>query len=479
MTLATTQPTQVPLALRAKAELELRRRAKRKAWPAVYTNSVTGKVYAPHNDDERVFVYDDVPRWSVLLAGEGAGKTTAGVIKTLNRVRRGCDGCLAAPDLPHLVKSLWPEFVAWCPWEQVIEKQRYRGLAGWEPHGMFTMVFYCETGGTAKLYCGGMAEEDIESWMGANLNFAYVDEIRRHRSPVALKVLDGRIRKDGPKGEPPQLWFSTVPRMNWLHEYFGPVQEDDPYLDFKRNSFVGRLRTEDNQANLTADYIASRKTTLTQQEQDVFLNALWEDEADAEKFLPSVILWDACRDSLPPLTRTEPLVLAADAATGGATTTPDTFALVGVSRHPSRPSDPAVRYVQVWTPPPAGLLDFAPIEEEIRRLCSTFAVVELTYDKTELHDMMQRLGREGVVLTRSFSQGQEIEVADRALLDLILSRRLAHSGEPVLRKHIQNANVKKASRDSIRIVKRTQSLKIDAAKALSMACARCLYYVLS
>lgn len=386
---------------------------------------------------------------------------------------------MASPDLPHYVKSLWPEFVAWCPWEQVIEKQRYRGLPGWEPHGMFTMVFYTEAGGTAKLYCGGMAEEDIESWMGANLNFAYVDEIRRHRSPVALKVLDGRIRRDGPGGIPPQLWFTTVPRMNWLHDYFGPVEEDDAYLDFKRNSFVGRLRTEDNRANLSAGYIEQRTATLTGQEKRVFLDAEWEDEADAEKFLSSIILWDACQDTLPPLRRDEPLILAADAATGGATTTPDTFALVGVSRHPSRPDDPAVRYVQVWVPPAGGLLDFAPIEAEIRRLCSAFAVVEIAYDKTELHDMMMRLHREGVALVRSFSQGQEIEVADRALLDLILSRRLTHDGDLTLRKHIANANVKKASRDSIRIVKRTQSLKIDAAKALSMAASRCLYYVLA
>lgn len=86
MTIAT--QTQVPLALRAKAELELRKRIARKTWPAEYANRVTGKVYHPHNDDERVFVYDDVPRYSLLIGGEGSGKTSASLVKMFSRLRR-------------------------------------------------------------------------------------------------------------------------------------------------------------------------------------------------------------------------------------------------------------------------------------------------------------------------------------------------------------------------------------------------------
>ncbi|MHA2055318.1 MAG: terminase TerL endonuclease subunit [Candidatus Hodarchaeales archaeon] len=53
---------------------------------------------------------------------------------------------------------------------------------------------------------------------------------------------------------------------------------------------------------------------------------------------------------------------------------------------------------------------------------------------------------------------------------------MSHDGNPLLRQHIDNANIKKYSQDQKRLVKRSTSQKIDAAVSLSMAASRCLYY---
>jgi hypothetical protein len=192
------------------------------------------------------------------------------------------------------------------------------------------------------------------------------------------------------------------------------------------------------------------------------------------------IWWDACFEQLPSLTNREPAILALDAATGGESTAPaDCFAAVLVTRHPARPTDIAVRYCGIWQAEPGQLLDYAPIEAELRRLISNFSIVEIPYDKHELHEMMMRFRQEGIVNAKAFSQADERLVADKQLRDLIIGKRISHDGNPLLAQHIDNANVVNHGKDGIRLVKRSPAKKIDAAVALSMASQRCLYFNLA
>lgn len=413
----------------------------------------------------------------LLKGGEGAGKSVAGIIKTLNRLRRGMNCAIVSPDLEHFKKSLWVEFTNWCPIECIIPRHQHRFAPGWEPSKAFTLVFKNELGGESFLICGGI--EDPSSWEGPNLSGVHYDEARRHKTPEAIKVLTGRIRIPGPKGEPPQLYLTTTPRKHWLYDYFGPVKDNDPLAAFKRNSYVATVLTRENAANLEVGFADKRAESLTEAEARIVLEAEWEDETDIEKFI-SIIWWDNNRESieqLPALTRSEPMVLALDAATGGESSTlADCFAVVGVTRHPGRKQDVAVRYCGIWQADPGQLLPFEPIEQEIRRLCREFSVIEVAFDPTQLHDMTQRMGREGVALFKRFNQGQERLVADKDLQNLIAARRVAHDGNPLLRQHIDNAYVKKYGTDGVRIVKRTASLKVDSAVALSMGANRSLYY---
>lgn len=453
---------------------------RRSNWPDVYTNS--GKPYQPHNDQEQQFVYNDTPRYMLLKGGEGAGKSVAGIIKVLDRSRRGCNGIMVSPDLEHFKKSLWPEFRRWCPWSCVIDRHRYRQAEGWEASKTFLLVFKNELGGYSELLCGGAKETEIGAWEGPNVNFIHFDEARRHKEATALKTFDGRIRIPGPNGEPPQMWFTTTPRKHWLYDYFGPVKENDPLADFKANSFVATVLTQENADNLEPGFVDLRRMSLNENEARILLAAEWEDESDTEKFI-NIIWWDNCQEDLPPLRRDEPIVISLDANKGSTTVgyVADTFSMVAVSRHPNRSDDVAIRYCGIWQPQPGQLMDYEPIEQELKRLCSTYSVIEVCYDPTQLHKMAMDMGKAGVAYFREFGQQLDRLKADKQLQTVIMSRQIAHDGNPLLRQHIDNANAKKYSdgssnENSIRIVKRSDSLKVDAVVALSMASARILHY---
>jgi hypothetical protein len=189
----------------------------------------------------------------------------------------------------------------------------------------------------------------------------------------------------------------------------------------------------------------------------------------AERFLPDITLWDLCEEDLPPLTSDEPMVLAADAGV-----TDDPFGLVGITRHPERPDHVAVRYARRWLPD-GGKVDFDEVEREIRRLCSEYHVVMVTYDPYQLHQMMSGLHADGVAWCSEFGQQAERLEADKALFDLIIHKRLAHDGNTDLREHIDNANAKTDPLTrKTRLIKRSQSLKIDLAVCASMGAYKCL-----
>lgn len=440
------------------------------SWPETYINSETGKEYEPHHDDEAQAVHGDGPRYTLLKGGEGGGKSVAGIIKTLNRLKRGMSGIMVSPDLPHFRVSLWPEFRRWCPWSQVVEKHQRMQHQTWEPYRPFSIVFR----NRATLYCGGI--DDPGAWEGPNVNFAHFDEARRRKKADALKVLDGRVRIPGPAGELPQIWITTTPRKHWLFEYFGPPVDDDPHAGFKAQSLVVTLLTADNAANLEPGFVEKRALTLTAAEARVLLEAEWEDIEDTERFLPNMILWDKCKETLPALEPKEPIVVALDAATGRIAAVSDCFGIVAVSRHPKRrTNDLAVRFIQAWQAKPGGEIDFQgtgenPGPERVARwLCANYNVVQICYDPTELHDMAGRLRKGGVAWLKKFPQGNQRLEADRQLLDLIMQCRIAHDGNATLRKHIDNAN-RKLNDDGkrLRIVKREEGLKVDLAVALSM-----------
>jgi len=473
----------------ARARLEKRRLEQVSLWPEQYISTRTNSPYIPQNEQVRQFIENDTPRYMLLKGGEGGGKSAAGVIKDLDRLRRGMSGIMVSTDLEHFKKSIWPTAKEWIPWQCVIERHRYRQSEGWEPSKAFTLTFKNEVGGFSDLICGGAKEDKIGSWEGPNVSFVHFDEARGHKTPRALKVFDGRIRILGPNGEKPQLYLTTTPRKHWLFEYFAGASGDEisaslvtekimaQHANFKRDALVTTVLTSEN-PNIDPEFVRQRAQTLDEAEARVLLQALWEDESDIEKFV-NMIWWDNCQEASRAIGRSEPAIIALDAATGSENPSylADCFAMVMVTRHPDRANDVMIRYCGIWEASPGQLLDFKPIKKELIRLCKEFSILEVAYDPYQLHDMATTLKSKQVAFFKAFNQGQDRQLADKQFQDLIMARRITHDGNPLLRQHIDNADLKKyEAKDQIRLIKRSASQKIDAAVCVSMAASRCLYY---
>jgi len=216
----------------------------------------------------------------------------------------------------------------------------------------------------------------------------------------------------------------------------------------------------------TNDYYAQEEAVLLANE---FLRVHKNQWVSSEDIFVPIEWWDACKGEIPDYAG-ESMVIALDAAVSG-----DSFAIVGLTRHPADYSTAIVRYSRRWMPPKGGKIDFQGTEEdpgpelELRRLIDNYNVVQVAYDPTQLEDMAGRLGKEGLAWFRPFTQASERLVADSELRIKIRERTMLHGGDPHLRDHIQNANAKVDEEEhKIRLIKRSELLKIDLAVALSM-----------
>lgn len=223
----------------------------------------------------------------------------------------------------------------------------------------------------------------------------------------------------------------------------------------------------------TKEYYAQETTNLTDNEFRRMHGNQWV--TSTQTFVPKE-WWNACQvKSLRPIENSFPMVIALDAGVSS-----DCFGMLMLSRHDVKDDKDNVRhiltprYARAWIPPKGGQLDFnGEIESELRRLVNENYVAQVCYDPYQLHSFCKRLQREVRTNFSEFSQGQDRAVADKQLRDLIIARQIEHQGESDLSDHIANAN-SKVEGEHLRLVKRSQNLKIDLAVCLSMASARIL-----
>ena len=191
--------------------------------------------------------------------------------------------------------------------------------------------------------------------------------------------------------------------------------------------------------------------------------------------------WSACENPDLPLLEDNkiPVVVGIDMAV-----TRDCAALVAVTRDPFDPvAGIAVRAVAIFNPKQlGGIIDQ---EKVVRPVIEDWAkrwnVVCWVYDPREMSKLAQDLVRDGVGWFRPFGQTSPRAVADKALHDMVVAKQISWNhnttlgdvgfkGGPddTLYKHITLAGASTKA-DSYRIEKLTNSIKIDAAVALSQA----------
>ena len=253
--------------------------------------------------------------------------------------------------------------------------------------------------------------------------------------------------------------------VDWSNEY-------DPPVGAYVNEATGQFTLWNTTPRLpwqSAQYYAQEAAVLTPMEFDRVHRNQWASSENA--FVP-MEWWHACQSSdIKELAHDQPIIVSVDAAV-----TNDLFAITAVSGRDSDDGDVDVRYTRVWRPPRGGRIDYAEPEAELRRLCKEYNVIEVCYDMYQLADMAGRFRSEMIARMYSFSQSNMRLIADKRLYDMIRDRKVHHRGEPELAEHIENSNAKSDGHNKMRIIKRSQVLKIDLAVCLSMAVHRACHW---
>lgn len=427
------------------------------------------------------FVFNDTPSYLLIRSGEGFGKTASACIKTLDKIRRGCIGAVASPDFQNFKKSLWPEFKSWIYPEYLVEKDRYKLSDEWVPREAFTLRFIAENGMVIPLYLGGIA--DPITWEGMTLNFFHLDEARQFKDDAIMKFLPGRMRGLASyKGEPipQQVYITTTPMKHWLYDYFGNIDPDDIEYDpdvenlypkFKENAKDYRFSTRLNTVN-PSTYYETRAASLTDDEILERLEGHWVDFDGENSFLPNITLWTRLAvDKLPEISSKRRVVAGLDASK-----TNDWTALSVVCRDPSNRDNIIILEVLRWVPSQFanGRIDFEVIEDAVIKLKEKYNLVCLAYDPYEAEYLTQRLRKKAHIWCTPFSQMKERSLADKRLFDMIMDGSIIHDGNEILTQAVKDAGKKEDNSNKLRIIKKSQSGKIDPLIATSMAVSKCM-----
>jgi len=376
-------------------------------------------------------------RYNVLCWGRRAGKTTYGADRVVEvTVARGGKFGWFAPNY-KILNPVWDYF-----------KVLFEPL----------VVSKDEQGHLLELITGG----SLECW---SMDSGIVARSRKYHAVAADEAaFTPNLLKRWEKEISPTLvdyrgsadFYSTPDGHNDFETLYNYHENKTDWASFKVPSWSNPFLPQDERARVRYLAEAVGDPVARQEYGAEFMDAV-------DVFVPAA-WWDMCFDyNLAVLEPYEPLYIALDAGVSS-----DCFALVAVSR-PQGSNQFFVRHAQIWIPPKGGKIDFSQPEQVLRGLIDTNRVACVTYDPYQLHDMATRLDKEELGNFIALQQGQPRLIADKLLQDLIREKRIHHSNQPDLTQHIKNANAKREG-ERLRIVKRLESLKIDAAVALSMAC---------
>lgn len=253
-------------------------------------------------------------------------------------------------------------------------------------------------------------------------------------------------------------WFGSTPDgLNDFYKFFKKAETDPEWMSWQIPSWLNPYLPEAERKDMQYRAEVLQEPAARQEYGAEFLDS-------SMSFVPS--RWvDACAvPGLPPMPDRQPIMVGVDAASKS-----DTFAVVGVYRDRTGPQPvfkPA--FLEIFPPP---LLDFREPEALIRKLIKSYYIIAVVYDPYQLVDLCGRLAYEQIALFDEFNQGQRRLLADRHFYGLIRDRMFQYDlqAHAALAQHIKNANAKLVE-DKMRMVKRSDELKIDAAVATSMAC---------
>jgi len=166
---------------------------------------------------QREFV-DDTHRYSVAIAGRGAGKSEGGGIKGTKFMGTygPTVGCVTAPTYTQLSDTTLQTYF------KVIPRELYE-------YNKSEHKMYFKSGDV--IFFRSCDEPD--SLRGLNLQWIHMDEMA-HSSYEAFQILNATLRHyNHDHADYQQLWGTTTPLgYNWVYRMFGPDSEDIDYRLF-------------------------------------------------------------------------------------------------------------------------------------------------------------------------------------------------------------------------------------------------------
>ncbi|MDU5282596.1 MAG: terminase TerL endonuclease subunit, partial [Dialister sp.] len=121
-----------------------------------------------------------------------------------------------------------------------------------------------------------------------------------------------------------------------------------------------------------------------------------------------------------------------------------------------------------------NVIHYGFIEKFIERLGERFNIREIAFDRWGAVQMVQNLENIGFTVV-PFGQGfASMSPPTKELMNLVLSKRLAHGGQPVLRWMMDNIFIRTDPAGNIKIDKAKSTEKVDGAVALVMALDRAI-----
>lgn len=123
---------------------------------------------------------------------------------------------------------------------------------------------------------------------------------------------------------------------------------------------------------------------------------------------------------------------------------------------------------------PGNVIDYSFIRAKINDLSSRYDIREIAYDPWNATDIVTRLTEDGFTLVKMRQSHESLSGPTKRLMELTLSKSLAHSGNPVLKWMASNVMVKLDPAGNAKPDKERSREKIDGIVALIMALGRAM-----
>jgi phage terminase large subunit-like protein len=121
---------------------------------------------------------------------------------------------------------------------------------------------------------------------------------------------------------------------------------------------------------------------------------------------------------------------------------------------------------------PGNVTDYDYIQEKIRELAETYRIKEIAYDRWNSSQLVTRLTDDGAIMVPVGMGYKSLHAPVLEFERLVLSRKVAHGGNPVLRWMVSNVSIKQDPAGNKKPDKAASSEKIDGVVALLLALSR-------